>query len=372
MRPLALLLLGATLLAMPARAQFQGYSIPQTTQATPFNNVSCTGSAQTATVGNFGQTEHYITVTTSGVQAFRATIQGSHDGTTFNDISDVATLSGNTVMGQGYYPVAQVSVTCSAASGSFTVRYSGQATAPAPQIGAMASAQLDKTITVAAPAGVDFTSQTLRTPFGTSGGALYFQYSGAGPSGSFLSVVCGTLAIAPSETIATFPVGTTGGTQFFPVPGLPCDFLQVNYTHGGASAFNYSLSYVFNQTPITGGDPCQSSTIPKISVSISLTATGKLVSELTSHTVYVCGYSFTLVGTSGTQTAQFESGTGVNCAVVIQTLTGTYTSNGTTPLLISSAGGGYQTIKGTFGAGLCLALTGTGVSAQGYASVIQE
>ena len=360
-----------SIFACPSFAQFTGFSVPQPVSTIPFPaGTACTGAQQVALVPNLGQTEHFFTVTTSGVVAFRATAQGSHDGVTFNDITDVATTSGNTVMGQGYYPVVQVSVTCASASGTFGVRYSAEATAPAMQIAALQSAQLDKTVAVAAPANANFTSQTIRSPFGTSGGALYFTYSATGPAGSILNIGCSTLSIPAASSVASFPLATSSATQFFTVPLLPCDFVTISYTSGGASAVTFTASYVFNNQTITGGDPCQGATAIKSSVAINTTGTQQLVAPLAGHSVYVCGFNFTLAG-SATATAQFTTGTGGTCGTGTITQSGAMLGN-TAPATIDSGGGGYTVFKGTTGQGLCLVTAGATPSAQGLLTFIQQ
>lgn len=368
LRAFALASLALCLVASSARAQFTGFSAPQPTSSLPFTAQACTGAEQTAIIPNFAQTEHFLTVTTSGVLAFRATVKGSHDGVTFNDISDVATTSGGTVMGQGYYPIVEASVTCATAAGTFTVKYSGEATAPSVQIGAQQSAQLDKTFAVGVSAGSNFTSQTLRAPFGTSGGGIYFTYGATGPSGSILNVACGTLAIAAGANIASFPLATSTATQFFTVPLLPCDFVTVTYTSGGASAATFTTSYVFNNQTITGGDPCQSATSAKVGVPINIgsATTTQLVAPLTGHIVYVCGFQFTAaVGTGATY--QFTTGTGATCGT--GTITQTGAEIGGSPI---DSGGGYTVFKSASGQGLCMVTGGTSPSAQGLATVIQQ
>ena len=352
-----------------ARAQGIAFSAPQTISTTPFSGTSCTGSQQVALIANESQTEHYLTVTTSGVAAFRATVQGSHDGVTFNDISDVVTLSGSTAMGQGYYPIVQVSVTCATASGTFTVKYSGQATAPAMQIAALQSSQIDKTIGVGVAAGSAFTSQSIRTPFGNSGGAITFSYAAGGPAGSTLNVGCNTLALAVSNVVVSFPLATSTGPQYFPVAPLPCDFLTVFYNAGGASATTWTSSYVFNSIPISGGDPCQGSTVPKQSVAINTTGTQQLVAGLASHKVYVCGYNFTIAG-SATATAQLEFGTNASCAAGTTALSGTWLGN-TVPIPIL-AGGGYTVTTVPSGDFLCIVAAGGTPSVQGILTFIQQ
>lgn len=381
-RSISIFRLGITLLLFlccgrGVYAQFTGFSVPQPVSTIPFPaGTACTGAQQVALVPNLGQTEHFITIATSGVIAFRATVQGSHEGVTFNDISDVLTASGSTSMGQGYFPVVQVSVTCSSASGTFGVRYSAEATAPAMQIAAMQSAQLDKTLAVAAPSNANFTTQVIRTPFGTSGGGIYFAYSAAGPAGSILNVGCTTLSIGTTTSVASFPLSTATTPQFFTVPLLPCDFVTIAYTSGGASATTFTSSYVFNNQTITGGDPCQGATAVKSAVAINVSAAGttQIVAPLTSHSVFVCGFNFTLSGTTS-PTLQFITGTGATCGTGTITQTGAMLGNNSTTnssATIDSGGGGYTVFKGSVGQGLCPVAGGTAPSAQGLLTFIQQ
>jgi hypothetical protein len=368
-------------LSTVVHAQGIAYTAPQGYTAFPFTNTTCTGSAQnSATLTNNNQTEHFLTLTTSGgVLAIRATVQGSHDGVTWNDISDVATQNASTVMGQGYYPLNRVSVTCATAAGTFTVQYSGEATAPAPQIGAMQSAQIDKTLAVGIAANASFQTQTIRAPFGNSGGGIYFSYAAGGPSGSTLNVGCTTLALPSPGTpliVASFPLTTVVGLQFFPVPLLPCDFITVFYNSGGASATTFTASYVFNPLTITGGDPCQGATAPKSSVAISQAAAGtqQLVAGTINHKIYVCGYNFTITG-STTATALLEFGTNASCAAGTTALSGAWAGNAITassdPVHIL-AGGGYSVATVPTGDFLCLVAGGTTPSVQGILTFIQQ
>jgi hypothetical protein len=370
------------LFASSLHAQGIQYSAPQGYNTFPFTNTSCTGAAQNSTtLTNNNQTEHFITLTTAGgVVGIRATVQGSHDGVTWNDISDVATQSGSIVMGQGYFPLNRVQVTCATAVGTFTVQYSGEATAPAPQIGAMISSQADKTIAVGVAANANFTSQTIRAPFGNSGGAIYFSYSGGGPapSGSILGVSCTTLSINLGVTIASFPLSNVHDTtaQFFPIPLLPCDFVTVTYTSGGASGDVFSASYIFNPITITGGDPCQGATAPKKSVAIAQAAAGtqQLVAGLAGHAIFVCGYNFTVDG-STSATALLEFGTNANCAAGTTSLSGAWKGNASTasssPVHVI-AGGGYAVTSTPSGDFLCIVAGGTTPSLQGILTYVQQ
>jgi hypothetical protein len=363
--------------ALPAAGQGIAYTAPQGYAAFPFTNTACTGSAQNSPIlTNNNQTEHYLTLTTSSVLGIRATIQGSHDGVTWNDISDVATQSGSIVMGQGYFPMNRVQVTCATAAGTFTAQYSGEATAPAPQIGAMVSSQADKTIAVGVASNANFTSQTIRAPFGNSGGSIYFLYSAAGPSGSVLGIGCSTLAIGTITTVASFPLSTSATPQFFPIPLLPCDFVTVAYTSGGASATTFTASYIFNPITITGGDPCQGATAPKKSVAIAQAAAGtqQLVAGLAGHAIFICGYNFTVDG-STTATALLEFGTNANCAAGTTSLSGAWKGNAATanssPVHVM-AGGGYTVAPVPSGDFLCIVAGGTTPSLQGIVTYVQQ
>lgn len=370
-------------LSTSVSAQFTGFSVPQTIQTTPFNAVTCTGVAQTAVVPNLGQTEHFITLlplTPSTTVSIKATVQGSHDGVNFNDISDVATMvpGGSLVMGQGYFPVVRISVTCGSAAGSFTVLYSGQATAPAMQIGALQSGQIDKVLNLQGPANANFTSFPFRTPFGSTGGAIYFTYTTpGGPSGSTLSVACDSLANNGPITVFSVPLTVTAATaQLIPVPAIPCDFVTFKYTSGGASTGGMQIGYVFTQTPANGVDPCQGATVLKSSAAIAVgsATTTQLVAPLAGHSVFVCGYNFTLSGTTS-PTAQFISGTGATCGGGTITQTGAFLGNNTTTnssASIDSGGGGYQVFKGGTSQGVCLVTAGTAPSAQGVLTYIQQ
>ena len=368
-----------SLLPSATRAQGIAYTAPQGYTAFPFTNTACTGSAQnSATLTNNNQTEHFLTLTTSvAVLGIRATVQGSHDGVTWNDISDVATQNGSTVMGQGYYPMNRVSVTCQGAAGTFTVQYSGEATAPAPQIGAMVSSQSDKTIETGAAAGQNLTMQSVRAPFGNSGGAIYFTFvGGSGPSNSTLNVQCTTLAISNPLTVASFPLSAAAVTQFFPVPLLPCDFVTLVYNAGGASVNTFNASYLFNAVTITGGDPCQGATAPKKSVPINASAAGTqtLVLGLLGHSIFVCGYNFTIAG-STSATAQLEYGTNAACVAGTTALSGAWAGNAVTassdPVHIL-AGGGYSVATVPVNDFLCLVAGGTTPSVQGILTFIQQ
>src|ERR1700685_2348787 len=90
-----LALLTALFCAAPARAQFIGYTSPQTVSTVPFNTTSCVGITKSATVSNIGQSVHVITYSVTGSTVpVTVRIMGGNDGTNFVSISDDGTSNG--------------------------------------------------------------------------------------------------------------------------------------------------------------------------------------------------------------------------------------------------------------------------------------
>jgi hypothetical protein len=247
--------------AIGASAQFLGYVSNQSTTSTPVNNLTCTAALAGTPflVQNIGQGAHIATALSGASPPTLLTyiIQGSYDGITFFDISDVGTGPSTTsditgVSGYGYYPVVAVKVlACLPGAATFTLRYSAISLTPGATVGTTQSGQIIKHIANGASSGSTFSSNNnLRTPFGSSSGALYFQYLGSpGPSGSSLSVQCNSSALlsGSGNTIATFAIAQTAISpqQIFTMPAFSCPLFVVTYTSGGASAGTFLLDYVF-------------------------------------------------------------------------------------------------------------------------------
>jgi hypothetical protein len=124
-------------------------------------------------------------------------------------------------------------------------------------------------------------------------------------------------------------------------------------------------------------DPCQLQTIPKQSAAINIVTatTTQLVAAIQGQSVFVCGFSFTLVpAASGTDTAALEYGTGASCGTGTTALTGTYCAGGATagpPLLISHPQGATA-FKTPQSNALCLLSAGTTVNVQGVLTYVQQ
>jgi hypothetical protein len=244
-------------LAFPlsARAQFLGYTSPQTVQTTLANGLACTGAPQTFITGganpgfaNLGQTQHYITVMPSAaVISIKAEIDGLDSTGNVFRLSDhliAGTAAGLplAVTGSGYYPRIQVMVTCGSATGTFTLNYSGASSTSNLNAGSYFLGQVDKSLFAGAPANTSSVIQ-FQPPFGSAAGTLFFTFGAAGPGGSTLQVQCsGNLFAIDSQV---FSLATSTSVQAFSFGPAMCTSIQINYTSGGASAAQYSMEYVF-------------------------------------------------------------------------------------------------------------------------------
>lgn len=124
-------------------------------------------------------------------------------------------------------------------------------------------------------------------------------------------------------------------------------------------------------------DPCQVPSVTKQSavINVSSAATTALVTVSGNTKVYVCGFSFTILGLATTGgTALFESGTGTACASSAVALTGAYAGQASAGvnLLILSPGDSGTLFTTPAANGLCLVSTGTSPSFQGYVTYVQQ
>jgi hypothetical protein len=250
----------------PAQAQFLGYTSPQTTTSFPFGGsagvatpIACTGSQQVSgrnNIQNVGQSAHFVYMFGGGTSGTMV-LQGSNDGTNFENISEVGTISVNAstgtnsfVVGSGYYNFIRVAVNCTVpASGSntFVVFYSGTSVTPGALFGSQQLTQYDKSIGSFSPL-TSFTSQFFQPPFGSSAGLITVTYSGTPPSGSTLAVICKPVnGISQFTAFQTTAVANTVGVQSFLIPPVACPSLEVGFTpgSGGSTPAAAYVEYVF-------------------------------------------------------------------------------------------------------------------------------
>jgi hypothetical protein len=229
---------------VPARAQFVGYTSPQTVYATPLSAVS---APTTAVVSNLGQNMHYLTYTTTGsITVLDIRLEGSRDGTTFFPISDDATdvpPAFGQVFAIGSYPVVRVNLAAFSGSGSITATYSGTSATAGTPLGVFNPSQQVRRVVFSNVAANANQVATINAPFGSTLGYILITATGLLPAGSSFTAsnVVGNVGLA-------FPVApslTTAATQNFAVPADPATQILINYTSGGASASTFNMYYVF-------------------------------------------------------------------------------------------------------------------------------
>lgn len=210
------------------------------------------------------------------------------------------------------------------------------------------------------------------------------QISGA--SSSLISSSVGTLVngLFPANSVNTTlanlnplvggcrvtPSATSGGggprNQF-----LNCDTL------GNLGTFLTSAGLAISGTnplPVTFSatgalDPCSDSGVAKSSavVTAGAAATTQIVALSAGKQIFVCGYQISQATLAGT--LAWTSGTGVNCAANIVTLTGAMQTIVGQPFTYSGPGTIFTVASGSE---LCLTTTGAGATAAGVVSFVQQ
>jgi len=380
MKKIALLLL--TLLALvgcatrPVRAQFIGYTAPQTEQQTLATSTLCTGSAQTYAINNLGQTQHWLSVANvTGATKFQAELDAFDvQGNTYR-ISDVMEIPGlvatrqGTLYATGYFPKIQATITCSPGTATFTASYAGGWGTTNGAAGSFLTAQIDK-VNFAQIAGNAPQTDTFQTPFGSSAGAIFFQYSGS-VAGGTLAVVCNTNGTTGNSNLALFTLANVSLLQVFTVPDYGCPFVTLNYTNGGA-ATSITSDYVFAVPGLRNHattDMCSSGTFPKSGTAVSAGAatTTQIIAAVAQFAIYVCGYELSQIATAGT--VQWVYGTGASCGTGTTNLTGPMGVTASQPFGYGT--GGNTVFKVPVGNALCLTATGAGGTVSGVVTAIQ-
>jgi hypothetical protein len=360
--------------ALRCEAQFIGYTSQQSVTSIPFNNSTCTAAGSSVvTVPNIGQGAHFLTLTSSGsTQTLVYVLQGSYDGINFFDISDHGTNTQNSsaptgVTGTGYYPVVGVrTLACTPGAATFTLKYSGISLTPGIPAGSNQTGQIIKNLALLSPANTALNTVAVHSPFGSSSGILSFVYTAAaGPSGSTLTVACGTNNAFLVNTFGPFTLQTTQSQlQLFPIAPSSCTWFAVFYTSGGASAASFSIDYAFSNLSASI-DPCQSFNKSSAVITAAAAATTQIVALNATQALYVCGYQMSQVATAAT--LQWVYGTGASCGTGTTSLTGVMGVTASQPI---SYGGAGTVMKVPIGNALCLTTTGAGGTAAGIVSYV--
>ncbi len=245
---LAVALCASAIHPTKARAQFIGYTSPQSVQQTLATLVACTGSLQNFTVANLGQTQHWAFLSNNIlVTSATVTIQGIDNLGNLITTSDIGFASGPnskaSVTASGYYPKTQIQVQCF--GGSFSLSYSGSSATALTVAGDYLQNQIDKTIFNNAAESASSNSISFVPPFGSSSGTLNFQYTTASIAGSSLTVSCSPRGLGTVITSQSFPLANVTTVQSFPLSNLNCATLAIAYTTGGGGAGTIALDYIF-------------------------------------------------------------------------------------------------------------------------------
>jgi hypothetical protein len=251
-KALILMALGCAFAAAPARAQFIGYTSPQTVSKTVFTGQSCVGGVS-ATVPNIGQVFHTANFAIAGAATtVTASFQGSTDGVNFVKISDDVLRDPGTrvvMYGIGYFPVVKVLVGCTG-SGAIVVfgSYVGDASPQIQLPGDYDISVYQKTIFTGAPEGSNSLSVPFQPPYGNALGTIYFSYSTAAVAGSTITITGGPVGSGLGPvTLATLSPANVTTMQTFAVAAANVSTINVFYTSGAAGVGTYALAYLFTK-----------------------------------------------------------------------------------------------------------------------------
>lgn len=240
----------------PSAAQFLGSVSPQTTEQTLLNGVAC-APITSAVIRNIGQTNHYLSYSVSGgtVIGFQIQMDFSHDGVTFQRLSEIGKLAPGLLFASGWYPQMRVNiVSCTVDTGTpaITVRYSGASSSFGLPEGIT---NLSGTRLFELASGADATVGavfTIPSPTQNIGGRMVFTFDTL-PTGD----ADYTVSVSPQSTPGggqiphvsysfSASVGGAGAQRVFVVPNIPGSEAVVRYgVSVGAVGGTYSLNYVF-------------------------------------------------------------------------------------------------------------------------------
>lgn len=258
------------------RAQFIGYTAPQTFNqqifsgqttatrspippTTPPLTVCTPTNGNPCGVRNLGQTYHYLTYTTSSAACVvDFAIQASYDGTNYFNISSDASAnniligSGNAsggVTAYGWFPVIAISLgNISNCAGGVSAFYSGTSSSANAAFGVFAQSLGVRQVVLQNISLNGVTAvATLPTPFSSTGGKLYLICTVTCGAGSDqFSVLDSPSPPATQRTIATFTAANNTTLQVFTVPAVTAPYVQLVFTSGNFTTTNASMYYEFD------------------------------------------------------------------------------------------------------------------------------
>lgn len=359
MKKAIILLAAIAAFCFSARAQFIGYTAPQTVSVNLATNVNCAPGFTSATgaIPNLGQSVHvvqYNITVSAGSGLPNVEIQGSADGVIFNQISDDGMPGpgqNGILVGYGLYPVVRVVVASGTTGCNLNLSYSGTSVSPPNSVGLADVTVYKKPLFSGVTAGTTENSVTFLAPYGNTSGFIVLSTPGGAPAGSFLQVFVVDVNTSATIRAVNMPVSTLAGSnaQIMVAPNFPGSAVFVRFVSGGASTSTVFATYYFLKPGSTVLPPlCEQTAI------INTAAAGptQIIAAGLGQTVRICSLSVS----SGTAEAiDFQQGTGANCGTSNAQLTGLYHAAVNTPVTQNFPGGGLISLPGS---AVCIHLSG--------------
>jgi len=259
---LAALVFALCALPAAARAQFIGYTSPQTVQVVPLNTVTapvisptgagagtCPATAgNTCAIPNIGQVIHILTYTVAGSSAGTTSVdirlEASNDGVTFFPISDDATdPTQGQVYAVGYYPVVRVNLATFSNATSLTASYVGASSVNGPPRGLFNSSQMTRKVAFSNLSKTSVQNALFGAPYGSTSGILVLISNNVlWGVGSQVSVNAEFAGNAQNVALVTIP-NTGSAIWVIPVASVPADSINVQWSPAGSPAGSLNAYY---------------------------------------------------------------------------------------------------------------------------------
>jgi hypothetical protein len=334
--------LGVLLAFFPsaARAQFVGNVSPQSIDQTAFTNQSTVPAY--FNVKDIGQTIHFVSYTTNGVQidirieaAFLtgspAACPGQGSTLWFPISQDDTDITSGTVVGSGYYPCVRVHLVSLQPGQVASAWYSGTSASYNPQPPAYNGSQQYAYTFVSG-----FLSSTATygayedAPFAATGGTLFVVGSTSGGATISVTPEVGGKPAGSNELFTTTAI--TNSVESFSVSPEPGAQIGFGYSCSGSCSSDpstdaISIILIFsppagtvsisgtinaNVTEIGGAavvaDPCEEQA--RTSAVLNLTASGQIVTGTAGKQVYICSLQFVV---NAADNVALVEGTGTTC-----------------------------------------------------------
>ena len=319
--------------ALPASAQFLGYTSPQTVGPITCINAAVGPATSSAVPGAasfipaLGQSVHYLTYTTVGtINTMSIQLDASFNNATFFRVSETATTPGSgAVSANVYYPFMRCNLTAVTGGGSVTATYTGTSVSSGPPSGIFNSSGIFTKVLATATIASSNATYNFTFPAGNTGGTLYFTKTNT-ILGSTLTVSGGP-DTSHLATISTFDL-TSDTVQVFKIPSRAATAGRILFTQVGLNLGTYDLIYNFSGTSDTSttltANPIDAlPTICNKQARISLTAAGNTLglAGITGKVIAICHIS---MASSAMADISFVRDPAANCAGGPTTFWGPY------------------------------------------------